>query len=79
MSVTKDWLLSDLYVFFQIIIFGALVAAANALPYGHAVSSQSVVRHDEGLVLPLHYAVPVAHYAIPVAHYDHHDTHVSYR
>ncbi|KAJ8731919.1 hypothetical protein PYW08_014649 [Mythimna loreyi] len=54
-------------MFNKIVIFGALLAAANAVPYGHAVSSQSIVRHDEALGLPLHYAVPVAHY-------DDHDT-----
>lgn len=57
---------------FQIVAFGALLAAANAglLGHGHAVSSQSIVRHDEAHVAPLHYAAaPVAHYAAPVAHY----------
>ncbi|XP_075970748.1 uncharacterized protein LOC142973080 isoform X1 [Anticarsia gemmatalis] len=54
-------------MFSKIVAFGALLAAANAglLGHGHAVSSQSIIRHDE----PLHYAAPVAHYAAPVAHY----------
>lgn len=50
--------------------FGTLLAAASASLYGHghvghAVSSQSIIRHDE----PLHYAAPLEHYAAPVAHY----------
>ncbi|KAJ8732850.1 hypothetical protein PYW07_015449 [Mythimna separata] len=54
-------------MFSKIVALSALLAAANAgyLGHGHAVSSQSIVRHDE----PAHYAVPVAHYAAPVAHY----------
>ncbi|KAF9405913.1 hypothetical protein HW555_013539 [Spodoptera exigua] len=60
-------------MFSKIVAFGALLAAANAglLGHGHAVSSQSIVRHDEAHAAPLHYAAaPVAHYAAPVvAHY----------
>ncbi|KAJ8731926.1 hypothetical protein PYW08_014656 [Mythimna loreyi] len=54
-------------MFSKIVALSALLAAANAgyLGHGHAVSSQSIVRHDE----PLHYAAPVVHYAAPVAHY----------
>ncbi|CAG9784962.1 unnamed protein product [Diatraea saccharalis] len=57
-------------MFSKIVAFGALLAAANAGLYGHghAVSSQSIIRHDEGHA-PAHYAVPLAHYAAPVAHY----------
>lgn len=56
-------------MYFQIVAFGAFLAAASALPYhGHAVSSQSIVRHDEGGYAPLgHYAAP-AHYAAPLVH-----------
>ncbi|XP_075970753.1 cuticle protein 19-like [Anticarsia gemmatalis] len=61
-------------MFSKIVVFVALVAAVNAVPYGHAVSSQSVVRHDEAHVVPVHYIAPVAHYSIPVAHHDGHDT-----
>ncbi|XP_028030305.1 cuticle protein 8-like [Bombyx mandarina] len=57
-------------MFSKIVTFGAFLAAANAGLYGHghAVSSQSIIRHDEA---PLHYAhaAPVAHYAAPIAHY----------
>ncbi|XP_053602741.1 cuticle protein 7-like [Plodia interpunctella] len=58
-------------MFSKIVAFGAMLAAANAGLYGHAVSSQSIVRHDEGhYTAPVaHYAAPVAHYAAPVAHY----------
>ncbi|XP_060801091.1 cuticle protein 18.6-like [Amyelois transitella] len=59
-------------MFSKILAFGALVAAANAGLYGHghAVSSQSIVRHDESHhSAPLVHAAPVAHYAAPVAHY----------
>ncbi|KAJ2939692.1 hypothetical protein O0L34_g14412 [Tuta absoluta] len=60
-------------MFSKIVAFGALLAAANAglLPHGHAVSSQSIVRHDDGHYADGHYAAaPVAHYAAaPVAHY----------
>ncbi|CAH0407842.1 unnamed protein product [Chilo suppressalis] len=56
-------------MFSKIVAFGALLAAANAgLYHGHAVSSQSIVRHDEAHA-PAHYAAPLAHYAAPVAHY----------
>ncbi|XP_063890269.1 cuticle protein 7-like [Helicoverpa armigera] len=70
-------------MFSKIVAFGALLAAANAGLYGHghAVSSQSIVRHDEAHAVPLYYAAPaayysapVAHYAAPVADYDGHDT-----
>lgn len=47
-------------------------ASASLYGHGHAVSSQSIIRHDQ----PIHYAAPisqysssVAHYATPVAHY----------
>ncbi|CAH0728852.1 unnamed protein product, partial [Brenthis ino] len=63
-------------MFSKIVAFGALLAAANAGYYpdhGHAVSSQSIVRHDEGLTLghiaaPAHYAIPLVQ-AAPLAHY----------
>ncbi|XP_075971018.1 uncharacterized protein LOC142973266 [Anticarsia gemmatalis] len=69
-----------LNMFSKLVAFGALLAAANAglLGHGHAVSSQSIVRHDEAHVAPVHYAAapvahyaaaPVAHYAAPIAHY----------
>ncbi|XP_013177849.1 PREDICTED: cuticle protein 7-like [Papilio xuthus] len=66
-------------MFSKIFAFGAMLAAANAglYPgYGHAVSSQSIVRHD-GHATPVyqgHYA-PLAysgHYA-PAAVYGGHD------
>ncbi|XP_037301017.1 cuticle protein [Manduca sexta] len=72
-------------MFSKIVAISALLAAANAglLGHGHAVSSQSIVRHDEAVVhaapvahyaAPVaHYAAPVAHYAAPAAHYDGHD------
>lgn len=68
------------------------MVAANAGYIGHAVSSQSIVRHDEGYApvghyaAPAHYAAPlvhaapIAHYAAPIAyagHYDGHDDYVS--
>ncbi|KAG6463241.1 hypothetical protein O3G_MSEX013763 [Manduca sexta] len=62
-------------MFSKIVAISALLAAANAglLGHGHAVSSQSIVRHDEAVVHgapAAHYAAPVAHYAAaPVAHY----------
>ncbi|KAJ8731929.1 hypothetical protein PYW08_014659 [Mythimna loreyi] len=61
-------------MFTKIVAFSALLAAANASLYGHghAVSSQSIVRHDEAYVAPLHYAAPLAYYAAPVDHYDGH-------
>ncbi|XP_050342982.1 cuticle protein 7-like [Nymphalis io] len=79
-------------MFSKIVAFGALLAAASAGYYpghGHAVSSQSIVRHDEGLSLghiaaPAHYAVPLvqaaplAHYAAPVAYAGHYDGHDEY-
>lgn len=60
---------SALIIFlFQIVAFGAMLAAAHG--YGHAVSSQSIVRHDGGHI-PLGYAAPyAAPYAVPYAtHY----------
>ncbi|KAG6463243.1 hypothetical protein O3G_MSEX013768 [Manduca sexta] len=61
-------------MFTKVVAISAILAAANAglLGHGHAVSSQSIVRHDETVVhaAPVaHYAAPVAHYAAPVAHY----------
>ncbi|CAH0627009.1 unnamed protein product [Chrysodeixis includens] len=55
-------------MFSKIVALSALLAAANAGYYGHghAVSSQSIIRHDE----PAHYAAPVAHYAAPIVHYS---------
>ncbi|XP_069354575.1 cuticle protein 8-like isoform X2 [Maniola hyperantus] len=60
-----------------------LVAVANAGLLGHAVSSQSIVRHDEGRIgASLAYAAPLAHAAplayapvvyAPAAHYAGHD------
>ncbi|KAH9643756.1 hypothetical protein HF086_010466 [Spodoptera exigua] len=63
----------------KIVALSALLAAANAgyLGHGHAVSSQSIIRHDEPVhyaTPTAHYVAPVAHYAAPVAHYDGHDT-----
>ncbi|XP_072940718.1 uncharacterized protein [Epargyreus clarus] len=65
-------------MFSKIVILGALLAAANAglLGHGHAVSSQSIVRHDEAHT-PVHYAVPFQHgapvvHAAPVTHYAAH-------
>ncbi|XP_045446385.1 uncharacterized protein LOC123654530 [Melitaea cinxia] len=59
-------------MFSKIVVFGAMLAAANAgLLYGYApaTSSQSIIRHDEG-----HYAAPIAYAAYaPAAHYDAHD------
>lgn len=69
----------------QIVAFGALIAAANAgLLHGHAsaISSQSIIRHDEGhYAAPIAYSAPLAHaaplayapvaYAAPAAHYEH--------
>ncbi|XP_026739711.1 cuticle protein 7-like [Trichoplusia ni] len=54
-------------MFSKIVALSALLAAANAgyFGHGHAVSSQSIIRHDE----PVHYAAPVAHYAAPIVHY----------
>lgn len=63
--------------------------ASGGLLHGHApaVSSQSIVRHDEGhYAAPLAYAAHGAHapiayapvaYAAPAAHYEH-DEYVSY-
>lgn len=58
----------------QILSIAALVAVANCLPYhGHAVSSQSIIRHDEHAA-PSYYA-PVhaapTYYAAPISHYEH--------
>ncbi|XP_022815942.1 cuticle protein 7-like [Spodoptera litura] len=44
-------------MFSKLVAFGAMLAAARG--HGHAVSSQSIVRHDGG-----HYAAP---YAVPYA------------
>ncbi|XP_023954664.2 cuticle protein 8-like [Bicyclus anynana] len=69
-------------MFAKIVAFGAMLAAANAGLIGHAVSSQSIVRHDEGHVgASLAYAAPLAYasaaYApaayAPVASYAGHD------
>ncbi|XP_022816272.1 cuticle protein 7-like [Spodoptera litura] len=69
-------------MFSKIVAFGVLLATANAYyGHGHAVSSQSIVRHDVAHELPLHYAAPLAYYAASVADYaypegdyDGHDT-----
>ncbi|XP_061710146.1 cuticle protein 8-like [Cydia pomonella] len=61
-------------MFSKIVAFSAFLAAASAghLGYGHAVSSQNIVRHDEGHYAPAHYATPAhyapVHYAAPVVH-----------
>lgn len=53
-----------------------MLAVANAgllHGYGHATSSQSIIRHDEG-----HYATPHAYAAYaPAGHYGGHDEYVS--
>lgn len=50
------------------------IANAGYVPHGHAVSHQSIVRHDESVqhaAPALTYAAPVAHYAAaPIAHYE---------
>lgn len=73
-----------------------MFAAANGGYYpghGHAISSQSVVHHDEGLALgniaaPAYYAAPLlqtaplTYYGAPAVygeHYDGHDEYVSTR
>nr|XP_034824578.1 cuticle protein 7-like [Maniola hyperantus] len=59
-------------MFTKIISLGALLAVANAglYGYGHAVSSQSIVRHDRGqFAAPLAYAAPLSY----GGHYDGHD------
>ncbi|CAH2107177.1 unnamed protein product [Euphydryas editha] len=58
-------------MFSKIIAFSALLAATNAGLYGHAISSQSIVRHDGG-----HYGAPLAYASVayaPVAQYGHYD------
>ncbi|XP_026485936.1 cuticle protein 8-like [Vanessa tameamea] len=70
-------------MFAKIVAFGTLLAAANAgLLHGHAVSSQSIVRHDEGHGTHLSYASPLVHAAplayapvvyAPSAHYAGHE------
>ncbi|CAH2107176.1 unnamed protein product [Euphydryas editha] len=71
-------------MFAKVVVFGTLLAAANAgLLHGHAVSSQSIVRHDEGhIAAPLAYtghlihAAPLAYAPLayaPSAHYAGHD------
>ncbi|XP_041976460.1 cuticle protein 18.6-like [Aricia agestis] len=55
----------------KIFTFGAMLAAANAGllgGHGHAVSSQSIVRHDAG-----HYAAPLAYdaHTVPLAYAAH--------
>ncbi|XP_045764360.1 uncharacterized protein LOC123866727 [Maniola jurtina] len=60
-------------MFSKIVVFGAIFAAANAGLHGlgHAVSSQSIIRHDEGHYAAPH-AAPVLAYAGPVGHYGGH-------
>ncbi|CAH3820533.1 unnamed protein product [Pieris brassicae] len=78
-------------MFSKIVAFGAILAVANAGYYAHgpAVSSQSIVRHDEALghlaapayAVPLAYSAPLA-YAAPVAYagsYEGHDEHFQRR
>ncbi|CAH2107173.1 unnamed protein product [Euphydryas editha] len=65
-------------MFSKIVAFGAILAAANAgllHGYGPAISSQTIIRHDEG-----HYAAPIAYaayapiaHAAPAVHYGGHD------
>ncbi|XP_075970741.1 uncharacterized protein LOC142973074 [Anticarsia gemmatalis] len=59
-------------MFSKIVAFGAFLAAASASLYGHghAVSSQSIVRHDGHHYGGAHYAAPIAHYSAPVSHYS---------
>lgn len=68
-------------------------ASAGLYPHGHAVSSQSIVRHDEGahyaplgdhyghFAAPAHYAAPLVH-AAPLAQYyapiEHYEGHDEY-
>ncbi|KAM3962367.1 uncharacterized protein ACR2FA_003607 [Aphomia sociella] len=61
-------------MFSKLVAFGALLAATNAGPYGHAVSSQSIVHHGgyapvAHIDAPALYAAPLVH-AAPLAHYD---------
>ncbi|KAJ8732855.1 hypothetical protein PYW07_015454 [Mythimna separata] len=58
-------------MFSKILALSALLAAVNAGNLGHAVSSQSIIRHGE----PANYAAPEPHYGAPVAPYEGHDTH----
>ncbi|CAK1553774.1 unnamed protein product [Leptosia nina] len=61
----------------KIIAFGAFLAAAKAGLHGHAVSSQSIVRHDTGYAgagyAPLAYG---GHYGAASYNYDGHDTYI---
>lgn len=57
----------------QLLAMTALLAAANAAPYGTAVSSHSVVHHGS----IYHAPAPIAYYAAPINHYDGHDEYVS--
>ncbi|KAI5645291.1 insect cuticle protein domain-containing protein [Phthorimaea operculella] len=59
-------------MFSKIVVACALVAACQAglLHHAPAVSSQNIVRHDEGHhQAPVHYSAPVVH-AAPVAHFQ---------
>lgn len=67
------------------------MAATYAAYYGPAISSQSIVHHDEHyaaplsqfaapalIAAPLVHAAPLAHYQAPIAHYDEsHEEYVS--
>ncbi|XP_052750382.1 cuticle protein 7-like isoform X2 [Galleria mellonella] len=52
-----------------------MLAAASSSPYGHAISSQSIIQHNGAYApighidAPALYAVPLVH-AAPLAHYD---------
>lgn len=61
---------------FQIVVFGTILAAANAgllHGLGPAVSSQSIIRHDEG-----HYAAPHAGPLAYAGHGGHYEGHHEY-
>ncbi|XP_045446128.1 cuticle protein 19-like [Melitaea cinxia] len=70
-------------MFFKVLVVAASLVAANAQhhgeSYGHAVSSQSIIRHDvshdqhnyhQVQAAPIaHYAAPIVHHAAPVIHH----------
>ncbi|XP_045446366.1 cuticle protein 19-like [Melitaea cinxia] len=70
-------------MFFKVLFFAASLVVVNAQhneqSHGHAVSSQSIIRHDLAhdqhnynhvqAAPVVHYAAPVVHHAAPVAHH----------